>query len=457
MSSKTRYVCQDCGASAPKWSGRCSQCNAWNALVEESLPEKGGGFAGSEGRPSLNAGGEPLPFSRILAEEEPKRLSSGFKEFDRVLGGGIAPGAFILAGGAPGVGKSTLLLQTASRLASLRKTVLYVSAEESAKQSALRAKRLGAGGENLLFFSESSLESVLNRCEKIKPSVLVVDSIQTIFLPFLSSAPGTVSQVRECAGRLMSFAKSQNCAVFAVGHITKDGALAGPKVLEHLVDTALSFEGDNHYQFRILRSLKNRFGPSDESAVFEMSEDGLKEAADPSEFFLRETSEDRTGSAVFVALEGSRPFLCEIQSLTVPSFLAVPRRREAGLDLNRIHITAAVLDKYMGSDLGRRDLFVNLAGGLRIEDPAADFAVAVSVLSSLHQKPLPARSCFFGEVGLSGELRAARFPRKRVLEAERLGFKEIYAPASIKEALKGLKLSARIHPTARLQDLQLFQ
>ena len=281
MKPKMQYTCQSCGWMSPKWQGRCSQCSSWNSLVEQEVFNES-----TEQRPTLRNETKPLPFS-LITSTEPERFTSGLLEFDRVLGGGLVPGAFILVGGSPGIGKSTLLLQASGHLARQKKKVLYISAEESARQTALRASRLKVDSPNLLFFSESALDSVLNHCEKVKPHVLVVDSIQTVFLNTLSSAPGTVSQVRESATRLMTLAKSQNLTVFAVGHVTKEGSLAGPRVLEHLVDTVLSFEGDDHYQFRILRSHKNRFGPANESAVFEMLEDGIKEVANPSEFFFK--------------------------------------------------------------------------------------------------------------------------------------------------------------------------
>ena len=448
--TKVQYVCQNCGWVSPKWQGRCSQCSTWNSLIEEiSLIRE---------KPSLGeSDSAPLPFSRIITSKEEDRFTSGLKEFDRVLGGGLVPGAFLLLGGAPGIGKSTLLLQVCGYLAQKKKKVLYVSAEESAQQTALRANRLNIDHPNLLFFSESSLDHVLSHCDKAKPECLIVDSIQTVFLGSFPSAPGTVSQVRESAVRLMTYAKSKNITVFVVGHITKEGSLAGPRVLEHLVDTVLSFEGDDHYQFRILRSYKNRFGPANESAVFEMGEKGLKEIQNPSEFFLRDASENRMGSAVFTAMEGSRPLLCEIQSLTVSSYLSIPRRTTLGLDINRIHMIGAVLDKYMGTELGKRDLFVNLVGGLKITEPASDFAVALSILSSRYKKPLQRQSCFFGEMGLTGELRACPFPRERVKEAEKLGFQHIYLPKRVKNSLKDLKLKIELHFKEHLEETEFFK
>ena len=396
-------------------------------------------------RPSLSgAGGAPRPFSDISAEA-PSRQSSGLAEFDKVLGGGLIPGAFILLGGAPGIGKSTLLLQAAGNMSKASRRVLYISAEESAAQTALRARRLGVSSPNLLFFSESALEDILSHANRIKPDALIVDSIQTVYLKSLASAPGTVSQVRECAALLMSCAKAGGPAVFIVGHVTKDGSLAGPRVLEHMADTVLSFEGEDHYPFRILRSLKNRFGSVSEMAVFEMSGGGLAEVASPSLFFLREKSGERMGSSVFVAREGSRPLLCEIQSLTLPSFLPAPRRTVLGLDINRIHIISAVLDKYMDTGLGKRDLFVSLAGGLKITEPASDLAVAVSLLSSRYKKPVEGRSCFFGELGLTGELRACHFAKERAMEAEKLGFQSLFLPKSLKPGLKAARLKIDLH------------
>ena len=448
---KIRHVCQNCGWEGSKWHGRCPQCSSWNSIVEELQP-----LSVSGERFSLSVKDSiPLPFSKIAADLI-QRYPSGLAEFDRVLGGGLTPGAFVLLGGDPGIGKSTLLLQVCGRLAQKQKT-LYISAEESARQTALRAHRLKMDHSNLLFFSEGSLEKILHQSQKVKPAVLVVDSIQTIYLDSLPSAPGTVSQVRESAGRLMSYAKSSNVAVFIVGHVTKEGSLAGPRVLEHLVDTVLSFEGDAHYPFRILRSTKNRFGPSNEIAVFEMGDSGLEEITNPSRVFLKEKSEDRIGSSVFTAMEGSRPLLCEIQSLTVPSYLSIPRRTALGVDLNRVQMVAAVLDKYMGTELGKRDLFVNLAGGLKITEPASDLAVAVAILSSRYKKPIARQTCFFGELGLTGELRACRFSRERIKEAEKLGFKEIYLPKGVQAHLKKDKFNIKLHFKDHLEEFSFFK
>ncbi len=446
------YVCQNCAWEGAKWHGRCPQCQSWNSIVEELSPvsEKGKRrqihIKGSESK--------PLPFSKIQTQS-PDPFSSGLKEFDRVIGGGLVSGAFVLLGGSPGMGKSTLLLQICGHISESKKKVLYISAEENPSQTALRANRLNIDKPDLLFFSEGSLEDILFHAEKEKPALLIVDSIQTVYLKSLASAPGTVSQVRECAGLLMNYAKTAGVTVIIVGHVTKDGSLAGPRVLEHLVDTVLSIEGESESQCRILRSSKNRFGPTNEMAVFEMNEEGLKEVLNPSEFFLGERLGDPIGSAVFTAMEGSKPLLCEIQSLVVPSYLSIPRRTCVGLDINRIHLVGAVLDKYMNIDLGKRDLYVNLVGGLKITEPAGDLAVAVSILSSRYKKAIDKKSCFFAEMGLTGELRSCRFAMERVSEAERLGFKQVYLPKSLEAFFKKRKVGVRLHFKNHIRDFKI--
>ena len=452
--SKSIFACQSCGWEGPKWQGQCPQCQSWNTITEEQalVTEP------SKQRFSLSTeSGKAFQFSEIETQSL-NRKSSGLKEFDSVLGGGFVQGSFVLLGGDPGIGKSTLLLQVCAHLSCEKQKVLYVSAEESASQTALRAQRLKVSESNLLFCSEASLEEILKQAKKIKPKVLVIDSIQTVHLQSLTSAPGTVSQVRECAGMLMSFAKSYGITVIIVGHVTKDGNLAGPRVLEHLVDTVLSFEGDSNYQFRILRSSKNRFGSTRDIAVFEMCDTGLKEVSNPSQFFLRETSEDRIGSSIFTAMEGSRPLLCEIQSLVVETNLAIPRRTSLGLDSNRIHMILAVLDKHLGAKLSSKDVFINLVGGLKISDPASDFPIAISILSSLYKQPISKGSCFFGEIGLTGELRSCRLPRERLLEAEKLGFTDVYLPESLKESLKSEKFKINLHFINQLKQAKsLFE
>ena len=451
MPNKNFYICQNCAWEGSKWYGRCPQCQSWNSIVEELKPIREEGKRRQIFKKETHK--KALPFSKIQAQS-PKSFSSGLKEFDRVLGGGFVPGAFVLLGGSPGVGKSTLLLQVCGHIAE-RKKVLYISAEENPSQTALRAHRLSVDKPNLLFLSADSLEDILLQAEKEKPHLLVVDSIQTVYLKSLSSAPGTVAQVRECAGLLMSYAKNANVTVILIGHVTKDGSLAGPRVLEHLVDTVLSIEGENESQSRILRSSKNRFGSTYEMAVFEMNEEGLKEILNPSEFFLGERLGEPIGSAVFPAIEGSRPLFCEIQSLAVPSYLSIPRRTCVGLDIHRIHLVAAVLDKYLNADLGKKDLYVNLAGGLKITDPASDLAVAVAILSSQHKKPIDKKACFFAELGLSGELRSCRFAFERVSEAEKLGFQQVYLPKSLESFFKKKKIQINLSFKNHIEEFQL--
>lgn len=433
---KTVYVCQNCGAQRPRWEGRCSDCGSWNTLVEEksvsaSATPKGRGAGRVSWVGSENSTPEVWSIDQVpeAGPNSVQRVSTSLLEMDRVLGGGLILGSYVLIGGDPGIGKSTIVMQMAGGLAKQDLKVLYVSAEESVQQTSMRARRLGvAGAVNVA--SESRLESVLEMVLKTQPQVLIIDSIQTVFTGDLDSAPGSVSQVRECAARLLTLAKSQGVAVFLIGHVTKDGALAGPRVLEHMVDTVLSFEGDNHHHFRLLRALKNRFGATNELGVFQMSGGGLREVSNPSEFFLEERKEARTGSSVFAGMEGSRPLLCELQALTNSTPLTNPRRTSLGVDLNRVHMLLAVLEKHSRLSLAQKDVYVNVVGGLRISEPGSDLALAAALLSSEMKKPLPASSCYFGEIGLTGEIRACSFAAERIKEAEKLGFQRIYLPAS---------------------------
>ena len=444
---KTIFVCSECGVSSPKWQGQCSHCGKWNCLTEEisSMPSH---F-------SKTIKQKPM----ILNEQfhgSMTRISTGIKELDRVLGGGLVSGSYILLGGAPGIGKSTLLLQMAQGLSQQKLKVFYVSAEENPEQTSLRAKRLNLKAQNNIFIlSEISLEKIFHHVKNIKPKVLIVDSIQTVHLSDLGSAPGTISQVRECAGQLMNFAKNTNTTVFIIGHITKEGQLAGPRLLEHTVDTVLSFDGDPHYQFRLLRTLKNRFGAVNEIGVFQMSSKGLQEVSNPSEFFLEEKKEDLIGSVVFTAMEGSRPLLCEIQALCVRSYLSIPRRTAIGLDINRLYKISAVLDRYVNIGLHQYDIFLNLAGGLKITEPAADLAIAKALISSKKQEPVDKDSCFFGEIDLTGKIRACSFSENRIKEAQRLGFKHIYLPEGNKKHLRENKTTEnrRLHWVQSIKDL----
>ncbi len=438
---KTRFVCTKCGVSSPKWQGQCSHCGQWNCLIEEVLT-KAPSFSHSNKRKVKPQ--EPA----LLNQQEYQsktRNHTGMTELDRALGGGLVSGSYILLGGAPGIGKSTLLLQMAEGLAQQGLKVFYVSAEESLQQTSLRAKRLNLKDKhNIFILNETSLESIFHHVEKIKPNVLIVDSIQTVQLSELSSTSGTISQVRECAGQLMSFAKSTETTVFVIGHITKDGQLAGPRLLEHMVDTVLSFDGDPHYHFRLLRALKNRFGAVNEIGVFQMSSQGLKEVSNPSEFFLEERKETLVGSVVFTAMEGSRPLLCEIQALSLRSYLSIPRRTSIGLDINRLHMITAVLDRYLNTGLSQCDIFLNMVGGLKITEPAADMAIAKALISAKKQKPIDELSCFFGEIGLTGEIRACTFSEERIREAQKLGFKKIYLPVGNKKHLNIKKIAEKV-------------
>lgn len=456
--SKTIYVCQNCGAQRPRWEGKCSDCGSWNSLVEEtfSAEPKGRGWSlGSEpGKASL----KPTSLDQSIEALEFKRLATGFIELDRVLGGGLVQGSFVLLGGAPGIGKSTLLMQMAGGLAKEGANVLYISGEESVAQTGSRAQRLGIRSKNVKVSSESNLNLILELAKKERPEVLVVDSIQTIFLPDLEAAPGSVSQVRECAGHLMSLAKNEGMSVILIGHVTKEGNIAGPKVLEHMVDCVLSFDGDMAQNFRLLRSLKNRFGATHELGVFRMNAEGLEEVLNPSELFLEERGESLVGSAVFASMEGSRPLLCEVQALTLSSPMAMPRRTALGIETNRLHMLTAVIDRHLDIRLAHSDIFVNVVGGLRLDEPSSDLAVAAAILSTERRKEINANTVFFGEIGLTGEVRTISFAEQRLKEADKLGFTHFVIPASNQKHLQDVKLSKdkKIHWIKTIRDLAKF-
>ncbi len=418
--AKTVFRCQSCAYAAPKWLGRCPDCGSWNTFVEES-------GARSPARMTPHAAGT-VPLSEISLGEQ-RRISTDIDELDRVLGGGVVPGSVVLVGGDPGVGKSTLILQALAGV--LRKSGgrgLYVSAEESATQLKLRATRLGLDSGAILVLSETSLEVVFAEIERIRPEIVVVDSIQTIFTEELLSAPGTVGQVRECSARLMTLAKRQNIPTFIIGHVTKEGAIAGPKVLEHIVDTVLYFEGERSHSFRVLRAVKNRFGSTNEIGVFEMTDSGLLEIRNPSEVFLRERTADASGSLATATVEGTRPLIVEIQALVSPTTFGMPRRTSIGVDNQRVNLLIAVLEKIGGLHLGLTDVYVNVAGGLRIVEPASDLPIVLSIASSLRELVLPSDLFVFGEVGLSGEIRAVSQAEARLKEGEKMGFKRAIIP-----------------------------
>jgi DNA repair protein RadA/Sms len=425
---RTVFACAECGHFSPKWLGQCPECKRWNTLHEEVRAEEPrSGFRGLGG----GGGSRPIPLLRVEASEE-ERIRTGIGELDRVLGGGVVPGALVLLGGDPGIGKSTLVLAALDRLAraSGDRPVLYVSGEESARQVKLRADRLGVCAANLHLMAETDAARVLHAAEQLAPAALAVDSIQTQFLPELPSAPGTVSQIREVAGRIMTFAKTSETPTFLVGHVTKDGAIAGPRVLEHMVDTVLYFEGGSAHPYRVLRAHKNRFGSASELGVFEMKSGGLAEVANPSALFLAERPLDAPGSAVAAVLSGTRTVLVEVQALVAPSGYGTPRRTALGLDPNRVALLAAVLEKKVGMDILGCDLFVNVAGGLSLDDPAADLACAASLASSFRERPIEARTLVLGEVGLAGEVRAVAQAGARLSEAARLGFARAVLPGA---------------------------
>jgi DNA repair protein RadA/Sms len=423
---KTVFACQACGFESSKWLGRCPDCGEWNTFAEErqevAPPAKGRG-------PVLAApAGKPRPYD-VVDVSEAERIPSGIGEFDRVLGGGIVPGSMVLIGGEPGIGKSTLLLQVAHLLGRAGGPVLYVSGEESERQIKMRGERLGVQGGALFLMGETSLERILEEVDELKPSALVVDSVQTVYSSRLPSAPGSITQVREVATQLLFLAKGHGVTIFLIGHVTKDGSLAGPKSLEHIVDTVLYFEGEKRQHHRVVRAVKNRFGAASELGVFEMTGAGLKPVANPSALFLSERLEGTPGSAVVATLEGSRPMLVEIQALVSPTSFGNPRRTSIGLDPNRTTLLLAVLEKRVGLELLTDDVFVSVAGGLEVTEPAADLGVAAAVASSFRNRPLPAKTAVFGEVGLAGEVRGTGQAALRVREAAQLGFTRCILPA----------------------------
>ncbi len=434
MKAKAVYVCQSCGAQSPRWMGKCPDCGQWNTLVEE-LVEKPKAI-GSRAR---RDGAEPLLLKDIEARDE-DRLATRISELDRVLGGGIVPGSVVLIGGDPGIGKSTLVLQMLRQVAALRGKALYVSGEESPGQIKMRSERLGVKADNLYVLAETSLDEILRAADELQPHAVVVDSIQTVFTPELPSAPGSVGQVREVSGRLMLYAKRTGIPTFLIGHVTKDGAIAGPRVLEHIVDTVLYFEGDRGHAFRILRAVKNRFGSTNEIGVFEMKEGGLAEVANPSEMFLAERPKDATGSVVVSSLEGTRPILAELQALVALSKLAVPRRTCIGVDYNRVSLLLAVLEKRVGMHLMGMDVFVNVVGGLRIDEPAVDLGVIAAVASSFREKPVSPQTVVMGEVGLAGEVRAVGQAEARLKDAAKLGFTQCILPSANVEKIEKASL-----------------
>ena len=432
---KSRYVCQSCGHESARWLGKCPNCNGWNTFVEEvSGPVRGSGRGG-------RTTARPVPITELDGSAEP-RLSCGIPELDRVLGGGIVPGSVVLVGGDPGIGKSTLMMQMAAAMG--EKVVLYCSGEESARQIRLRADRLKIRpAANLLLLNETDLDVLEAVLEHSMPDLLIVDSIQTMARPGMESAPGTVSQVREATALLMRQAKTHGLPVFLVGHVTKEGVIAGPKVIEHMVDTVLQFEGERHYAYRILRAMKNRFGSTNEIGIFEMQDGGLLEVTNPSEVFLAQRKHGASGSIVIAALEGSRPLLLEVQALVAPTSYGVPQRTATGIDGRRLQMILAVLEKRVGLGMGQFDVFVNVAGGVRVDEPAADLGTALAIVSSLRDVSADPRAVAIGEVGLAGEIRRVHQSDRRIAEAAKLGFERMVLPtlsAETPRRVRGLEL-----------------
>ena len=424
MAAKTRYVCNECGYESAKWMGRCPDCGNWNTM-EESTPVLSQS-AGKKNTPAVKFDSGRITLMREIPLLSDKRTMTDMEELNRVLGGGIVKGSAVLAGGEPGIGKSTLFLQMADSIAKVGK-VLYVSAEESGEQVRMRAERLKVESP-VLFLAETELKQVLAAVEAAKPEFLVVDSIQTIYSEELSSAPGSVSQVKECASKLVRLAKEAGISVFIIGHVTKEGALAGPRVLEHIVDTVLYFEGERNSSLRILRAVKNRFGSTNEIGVFEMSDEGMREVPNPSEAMLSDRQKDVAGACIFSAVEGTRPLLLEVEALVSDTAFGTPRRMATGVDYNRVSLVTAVLEKKIGLKLYNQDIYVNVGGGIRLFEPAADMAVAASIVSSFRNKPIRKGTVIFGEIGLTGELRHVAMAGERVREAERLGMERIILP-----------------------------
>ena len=423
---KSVFFCQNCGHEESKWLGQCPACKEWNTFVEEKITVSVSGKSGAA-RSGKETDINIVPLMNVSTDED-ERIQTQIQELDRVLGGGIVEGSLVLVGGDPGIGKSTLLLQVCQKLSSINKKVLYISGEESLKQIKLRANRMGEFSGNLFLLCETNLEMIRTAIEKQKPDMVVIDSIQTMYSEEVTSAPGSVSQVRESTNVFMQLAKGMNIAVFIVGHVTKEGTVAGPRVLEHMVDTVLYFEGDRHASYRILRSVKNRFGSTNEIGVFEMRKEGLIEVENPSEFMLSGKPENASGSVVACAMEGTRPMLMEIQALVCRSNFGMPRRTAAGIDYNRVNLLMAVLEKRVGLPLSNYDAYVNIAGGICMNEPAIDLGVIMAVASSYKNKPVAEDMIVFGEVGLSGEVRAVTMPEQRVAEARKLGFKTCVLP-----------------------------
>lgn len=447
--TKYKFVCQSCGYTTAKWLGRCPECGAWDSLVEEAEVAT----SGRNSKSYLPTGGEKIKPRTIasVAQVKVERLATGIHEFDRVLGGGVVPGSLVLLGGTPGIGKSTILLDAGLRYGQQGIKVLYVSGEESEEQTAMRAVRLGGAkaNENLLIMTATDLDAILAQANALQPRLLIIDSIQTMYNPELPTAAGSVGQVRECTAKLLQFAKTTNIAVLVIGHVTKDGNIAGPRLLEHMVDVVLQFEGDRSYAFRVLRALKNRFGSTEESGIFSMEAGGLAQVANPAGLFLEDRDGEAAGSLIGACMEGNRPIMVEFQALVAKTPYGMPRRTAVGFDYNRVNMLLAILERRFGLDFGMYDAYVNVVGGMRITEPAADLAVAAALVSSYRNRPVPKGALCFGEVGLTGEVRRVSAPERRIMDGINLGFTKFIVPDS---QLRLPQVSAKIIKVKTLEQ-----
>jgi DNA repair protein RadA/Sms len=456
---KTAFFCQNCGYESTKWVGKCPSCNEWNTFTEEIIQkESSKSVTTNWSSYNKNEPTEKTVLLSTVSSSEEKRITTRDAELNRVLGGGIVPGSIVLVAGEPGIGKSTLFLQNGLQLSGI--VTLYISGEESAQQIKMRADRLNIGNDNFYLLTETNTQTIFQEIKKLEPQLVIVDSIQTLQTPYIESSPGSISQIRECAAELQRFAKETGTPVFLIGHITKDGTIAGPKILEHMVDTVLQFEGDRHYAYRILRTLKNRFGSTAELGIYEMTGDGMRGVNNPSEILITQKEDSLSGISIASTIEGMRPLLIEVQALVTQSVYGTPQRTVSGFDLRRLQLLLAVLEKRGGFHFGVKDVFLNIAGGLKVEDPSIDLAVLCALLSSYEDTPLPMNICFAGEVGLSGEIRAVNRIDQRIAEAEKLGFEKIILskynlPAGRKSPTASLKTTVNIEviPVGKVEEV----
>lgn len=447
--AKTIYACNNCGTTYSKWMGKCNTCNEWNTLIEETIEAENRNKKSFVSKAISKSNTAPQNINEIQTETE-FRFPSNNSEFDRVLGGGIVPGSIVLIGGEPGIGKSTLLLQLAIKT-SLK--VLYVSGEESKEQIKNRAERLGISNENCILYTETASSKIFNEIKKIQPELIIVDSIQTVYSPTIDSLPGSISQIKECTGELQRFAKESNTPIFLIGHITKDGQIAGPKILEHMVDTVLQFEGDRNHVYRILRTTKNRFGSTSEMGIYEMKNSGLQIVENPSEILITQKEDNLGGITIGATVEGQRPMLIETQALVSTPFYGTPQRSTTGFDARRLNMLLAVLEKRVGYNIGSKDIFLNIAGGLKIEDPAIDLAIVAALISSYEDRAVSMKSCFAGEIGLSGEVRSVNRIEQRIAEAEKLGFDRIFISKYNKKGIASKEYKIEIISLGKVVEL----